>query len=211
MVFSPKHQLKGQCVLMTGGLSFEGSVVLEQLLRLTEVSSAGGVACRQHWQLPVLDSTPKTRFTGFKVFILMLMFNSATQAPGYSLVVPKQHHSSKATSPQLSQLLTLLVSPGTQLLQVKAVYLLVRAKKNIPAATRVQDLLCSPLFNHLHQDILAGRRNPFSRVHTVEGDLTRPGLGLSHQDLRTLRSNVNFVLHCGALMELEADVQKALR
>lgn len=96
-------------------------------------------------------------------------------------------------------------------MQVKAVNLLVRAKKNIPAAKRVQDLLCSPLFNLLHQDILAGRRNPFSRVHTVEGDLTRPGLGLSHQDLRMLRSNVNIVLHCGALMELEADVQKALR
>lgn len=37
MVFSPKQQLKGQCALLTGGLGFQGSVVLEQLLRLTEV------------------------------------------------------------------------------------------------------------------------------------------------------------------------------
>lgn len=90
-------------------------------------------------------------------------------------------------------------------------YLLVRPKNNVSAAKRVQDLLCSPLFNLLHQDILAGRRNPFSRVQPVEGDLTKPGLGLSHPDLRQLRSNVNVVLHCGGLTELEADVQKALR
>lgn len=96
-------------------------------------------------------------------------------------------------------------------LQVKTVYVLVRGKKNVSAAKRVQDLLCTPLFNLLHQDILAGKRNPFSRVHTVEGDLTKPGLGLSHQDLRLLRSNVNIVLHCAALVELEAHVQQALR
>lgn len=92
-------------------------------------------------------------------------------------------------------------------------YLLVRAKKGVSAAKRVQDLLCSPLFNLLHADILSGRRgNPFMRVQLVEGDLTKPGLGLSHQDLRQLRSNVSIVLNCGANSELEAtDVQKTLR
>lgn len=95
--------------------------------------------------------------------------------------------------------------------QVKTVYLLVRAKNNVPAAKRVQDLLSSPLFNMLHQDILSGKRNPFSRVHPVEGDLTKPSLGLTHQDLRLLRTHVNLVLHCGACIELEADVQKTLR
>lgn len=97
--------------------------------------------------------------------------------------------------------------------QVKTVYLLVRAKKGVSAAKRVQDLLCSPLFNLLHADILSGRRgNPFMRVQLVEGDLTKPGLGLSHQDLRQLRSNVSIVLNCGANSELEAtDVQKTLR
>jgi hypothetical protein len=38
MGFSPKQQLKGQSILLTGGLGYEGSIVLEQLLRLTEVS-----------------------------------------------------------------------------------------------------------------------------------------------------------------------------
>jgi thioester reductase-like protein len=96
-------------------------------------------------------------------------------------------------------------------LQVKTVYLLVRPKQQTPAAQRVCELLCSPLFNQLHQDILSGKRNQFARVHPVEGDLTRPGLGLSHKDLRLLRSSVNVVLHCGGLDGMEADVQQALR
>jgi len=89
--------------------------------------------------------------------------------------------------------------------------MLVRAKRNISAAQRVQDLMCSPLFHLIHEDIISGKRNPFSKIHPVEGDLTKPGLGLSHQDLRLLRSNVYIVLHCGALIELDADVQKTLR
>lgn len=43
MVFSPRQQLKGQCIFLTGGLGYEGSVVLEQLLRLTEVGARGGL------------------------------------------------------------------------------------------------------------------------------------------------------------------------
>lgn len=37
MPFSPRQQFAGQSVLLTGGLGYLGSVVLEQLLRLTEV------------------------------------------------------------------------------------------------------------------------------------------------------------------------------
>jgi thioester reductase-like protein len=36
-MFSPAHQFAGRSVLLTGSLGFLGSVVLEQLLRLTEV------------------------------------------------------------------------------------------------------------------------------------------------------------------------------
>lgn len=39
---SVREQLEGQCVLVTGGLGFLGSVCLEQLLRLTEVCAAAG-------------------------------------------------------------------------------------------------------------------------------------------------------------------------
>lgn len=38
--WSPRQQLSGWTVLLTGSLGFLGSVVLEQILRLTEVRAA---------------------------------------------------------------------------------------------------------------------------------------------------------------------------
>lgn len=38
--WSPRQQFDGQTVLLTGSLGFLGSVVLEQILRLTDVRAA---------------------------------------------------------------------------------------------------------------------------------------------------------------------------
>ncbi|KAF8068243.1 fatty acyl-CoA reductase [Scenedesmus sp. PABB004] len=131
MPFSPQQQFAGQTVLLTGGLGYLGSIVLEQLLRLTEV---------------------------------------------------------------------------------KRVYLLVRGKRQHSAAKRVEDLLCGPLFHLLHKDAAAdGARNPFAAVQAVEGDLTQPSLGLAPADLEMLQREVSVVLHCGANIELDADVQMTLK
>jgi nucleoside-diphosphate-sugar epimerase len=37
-MFNPGQEYAGQTVLLTGGLGFLGTIVLEQLLRLTDVS-----------------------------------------------------------------------------------------------------------------------------------------------------------------------------
>jgi hypothetical protein len=62
----------------------------------------------------------------------------------------------------------------------------------------------------LHSDAASGRRNVFHKVQAVEGDLTEPGLGLSDADAQLLKDEVVIILHCGASIELDADVQKTL-
>lgn len=97
------------------------------------------------------------------------------------------------------------------IMQVKRCYLLVRSKRQHTAAKRVEDLLCGPLFHLLHKEAAEGQRNVFSRVIAVEGDLTKPSCGLAAEDLQTLQQEVGVILHCGANIELDADVQMTLK
>lgn len=104
------------------------------------------------------------------------------------------------------QLLLLACPP-----QVSKCYLLVRGKRRHTAAKRVEDLLCGPLFHLLHKEAAEGRSNVFQKVIAIEGDLTKPQLGLSSDDLHVLQQDIGIILHCGANIELEADVQATLR
>jgi len=45
----------------------------------------------------------------------------------------------------------------------------------------------------------------------VQGDLLAPGLGLSEQDMRRLKREVQIIIHSAASIELEADIHKTLR
>lgn len=95
--------------------------------------------------------------------------------------------------------------------QVEKVYLLVRGKKHLTAAQRVEKMLCLPLFHLLHDDARKGIRNVFDKVQAVEGDLTLPGLGLSAEDATAVRREVNVIIHCAADIELDAQVHKTLK
>lgn len=89
--------------------------------------------------------------------------------------------------------------------------MLVRGKRQHTAAQRVENLLCGPLFHLLHKEAAEGRRNVFQKVVAIEGDLTKPMLGMSAGDLQTMQQEVGIILHCGANIELDADVQMTLR
>lgn len=95
--------------------------------------------------------------------------------------------------------------------QIRAVYLLVRGKRTLSAAERVQKLLCCPLFSQLHKQVAHGCENVFCKVKTVAGDLSLPGLGLSDADAQVIRSSVDMVIHCAANVVLDADIQGTLR
>jgi fatty acyl-CoA reductase len=92
--------------------------------------------------------------------------------------------------------------------QVKSVFVLVRGKKHMDASERLAQLLSSPVFNLLHKQATDGQ-NVFDKVRAVEGDLLLPGLGISPDD-KELLQQVDFVLHCAASVELQADIQRTL-
>lgn len=50
-MFNPGQEYAGQTVLLTGGLGFLGSIILEQLLRLTEVSLSHRLQAYHHHAL----------------------------------------------------------------------------------------------------------------------------------------------------------------
>lgn len=51
----------------------------------------------------------------------------------------------------------------------------------------------------------------FTRVHAVNGDLALPGMGLSADDAAAVQQEVTAIIHCAALIELDAPIQKTLQ
>lgn len=49
------------------------------------------------------------------------------------------------------------------------------------------------------------------QVRLLEGDMNSDNLGLSEQDLQTVQTQIQIVMHSAASIELEADVQHTLR
>jgi len=101
---------------------------------------------------------------------------------------------------------SLLVEQLLRTTDVKRIYVLIRGKRGQSPSDRMQRILHSGLF-HLVRDNHA----LLQKVHLLEGDLNSDNLGLSATDLQKALSEVEFVIHSAASIELEADVQHTLR
>eukprot|EP00884_Botryococcus_braunii_P013428 jgi/Botrbrau1/22086/Bobra.0206s0013.1 len=102
----------------------------------------------------------------------------------------------------LEQLLR--VSPG-----IKAIYLIVRPKRNASAEERVASLLRRALFQKLYVDnqLPAEVRR---KVITLTGDLMEPNLGLSHATLKQLTEEVTHVIHAAASISFEDPIMSLM-
>ena len=82
---------------------------------------------------------------------------------------------------------------------IKSVYVLLRAKQGHDSRRRVEELLSSVVFLRVR------RENPSSleKVIAVSGDITYPGLGISHNDLNVLKEDVSVVFHCAATIRFD--------
>lgn len=90
---------------------------------------------------------------------------------------------------------------------VKKIYLLVRPKRNVSSEERVDKILESELFS------VAREVNPKYKemVHTMNGDMTEPFLGLSEDDQQLLHENVEIVFHSAATVRFDEELRLALK
>lgn len=84
-----------------------------------------------------------------------------------------------------------------------AIYVLVREKRGVDSATRVQNLLKGDIFESLWGDDEARKVDLHGRVRCVVGDITEPGLGLSEAARAQLASEVSVVFHSAATVKFD--------
>ena len=105
-----------------------------------------------------------------------------------------------------------LANTLTDLPDVGRIYLLIRRQKGNPGQQRFERLVEeSPVFDPLFERY--GRNLPKfirDRVEVVEGDVTRPGLGLSPEVAQRLRSTLDVVINSSGLTDFNPDLRDAL-
>lgn len=92
------------------------------------------------------------------------------------------------------------------------IYLLIRKQKSNPGRRRFEKLVEeSPVFDPLFQkygpDLLRFLKD---KVEVVEGDVTRPGLGLSPESGTRLQSDLDLVVNSSGLTDFNPDLRDAL-
>ncbi|XP_074028601.1 putative fatty acyl-CoA reductase CG5065 [Leptinotarsa decemlineata] len=82
---------------------------------------------------------------------------------------------------------------------VSKIYLLIRPKRGQEAQERLQQLLCSPLFDKLRKE----RPTDLHKVLPIGGDITQPELAISASDQALLIRSVNIVFHSAATVKFD--------
>ncbi|HSA93619.1 MAG TPA: SDR family oxidoreductase [Terriglobales bacterium] len=105
-----------------------------------------------------------------------------------------------------------LVNALRELPEVGRIYLLIRRQKSNSALRRFEKMVEeSPLFDPLHQEHGEGlARFLGERVEVVEGDVSKPGLGLDEATRDRLRPKLDVVINSSGLTDFNPDLRDAL-
>ncbi|CAH1107531.1 unnamed protein product [Psylliodes chrysocephalus] len=82
---------------------------------------------------------------------------------------------------------------------VAKIYLLIRPKKGQEAQERLQQLICSPLFDTIRKE----RPLDLHKLLPIDGDITQPELSISPNDRAVLERSVNIVFHSAATVKFD--------
>jgi long-chain acyl-CoA synthetase len=99
-----------------------------------------------------------------------------------------------------------------ELPKIGRIYLLIRRQKSNPAQRRFEKIVEeSPVFDPLFEKYGAGLAEYLrEKVEVVEGDVTRPGLGLDPDIGRRLQKNLDLIVNSSGLTDFNPDLRDAL-
>jgi len=83
------------------------------------------------------------------------------------------------------------------------IYVLVRSKKDTSSAKRLESLLESPPFTFISDEVKIDK----NKIVLLDGDITKPELGLSPTERQLVIDNVSIVFHCAACVKFDAPLQ----
>lgn len=88
---------------------------------------------------------------------------------------------------------------------VSTIYILVRPKQGKQLRERVQnEIVASPIFNRLRQEMENFDQFFWAKVVPVAGDIGMDGLGLSMEDQRELSLKLNIIINCESIVSAGA-------
>jgi len=96
--------------------------------------------------------------------------------------------------------------------KIGRIYLLIRRQKSNPAQRRFEKIVEeSPVFDPLFEKYGAGLGDFLrEKVEVVEGDVTKPGLGLDAETARRLQRNLDLIVNSSGLTDFNPDLRDAL-
>jgi long-chain acyl-CoA synthetase len=96
--------------------------------------------------------------------------------------------------------------------EIGKIHLLIRSRRSTPARRRFEQIVeTSPLFHRLHAKYGAElARFVADRIEVVEGDVSKPGLGIEAATLAALRRDVDVVINSSGLTDFNPDLRNAL-
>jgi alcohol-forming fatty acyl-CoA reductase len=96
--------------------------------------------------------------------------------------------------------------------EITKVYLLIRRQRSTTAPRRFEKVVAeSPLFENLH----ARHGDDFGaflseKIEVIEGDVTRPGLGIASATFERMKSDLDLVINSSGLTDFNPDLRQAL-
>lgn len=90
--------------------------------------------------------------------------------------------------------------------RLKKIYVLIRPNSSNNPRKRLDDLFNCEVFKQIKEN----RPDLLSKVEPINGNITYPGLGISYDNMITLKNEVNIVLHSAATIRFDEPLKKAL-